>query len=220
MKELLVRLPNPQEMMDLLHGCPNLERLGSIGFESDGSTNFIPALKSGACPLLNDLAIVVSMEQEEDLAQVLEHRTGFQKLDIRLDELRERLARAINHHASSLTHLSVRVGYFRLLPGLQILSPCGQLKSVEIGEVTYSDMEMLLSSDRWKNPELLESIRFERMFGKLFDPISARALHGWTIPPGCMHSREILETLFEAAKRFERLGVIMIGLSVFKKIDV
>ncbi|KAK3822970.1 MAG: hypothetical protein J3Q66DRAFT_330525, partial [Benniella sp.] len=211
-KELLVHLPNTQEMMNLLQGCPNLERLGFITFSRDGSTNFIPALKSGACPLLNDL--------EEDLAQVLEHRTGFQKLDIQHDELRECLTRAINHHASSLTHLSIH-----LPPVFQILSSCGQLKSVEIGAVEYSDMQMLLSTDRWKNPESLESIRFERWFGEQnkYDPISARVLYGWTMSPekyGRWQNRETLEALFETAKEFERLGVIIIGLSVFKRIAV
>ncbi|KAK3822968.1 MAG: hypothetical protein J3Q66DRAFT_330520 [Benniella sp.] len=221
-KKLLVRLSSPQDMMDLLHGCPNLERLGSNPFARDGSTNFIPALKAGACPLLSDLAIGVTMEQEEDLAHVLEHRTGFQKLEILLDELRECLTRAINHHASSLTHLSVHVKNLQPLPVFQILSSCGQLKSVEIGEVEYSDMEILLSTDRWKNPELLESIRFKRWFREQdrCDPILARVLHGWMIPSGYMFKRETLETLFEVAKGFERLGVIMINSSVFKRIAV
>ncbi|KAK3822969.1 MAG: hypothetical protein J3Q66DRAFT_330521 [Benniella sp.] len=104
MKELKVLLFSGQDGIDLLQGCPNLETLDS----TTNSLILMKALETGACPALKNLKLDISDGAMTTIAAILESRIGLQSLELYVQSLDERLATAINCHAPSLTHLSIR----------------------------------------------------------------------------------------------------------------
>ncbi|KAI8351844.1 hypothetical protein B0O80DRAFT_499762 [Mortierella sp. GBAus27b] len=251
LRELLVALSKPRDIVILLSACPNLESLGTI-YWPQGPSNLapghsealIPALMSGACPALKRLAIHVHAGHEGNMAEALECRTGLQRLAIDVAQVTEGLAMAINHHASSLTHLTLQVTTLQLDTIFQILSSCGQLKDVTFHNVG-DNMLQLISAASWMNPDTLEAISLtankhvpgkeEKEWLKEWKvrwsgrpqtgdvarvPVPVGQLNGWRIVPGAVdnfHEQEFLKTLFDAAAGFRRLGTLTVDCVVFAK---
>ncbi|KAK3822981.1 MAG: hypothetical protein J3Q66DRAFT_330540 [Benniella sp.] len=170
MKQMHAILATSQDMIDLLEACPNLEDLesndGSPAFNIglDASSHATHALRSGVCPKLTSLKLIVRDSSAETFAAMLSHRTGLRRLDIRVETANIRVVNAIHHHADTLTHLTLRK--FRqptwnrsLLLGLQ--SILGHLEEFVIEGVSFGAIEFLADRDRWKNPGALKSLTLE-----------------------------------------------------------
>ncbi|KAK3822967.1 MAG: hypothetical protein J3Q66DRAFT_330517 [Benniella sp.] len=104
LKELKVLLLYGQDAMRLLQGSPNLETLES----TYNSYILVDTLETGVCPALKNLKLDISDGAMTTFAAILESRIGLQTLELRVQSFDERLATAINCHASSLTGLSIR----------------------------------------------------------------------------------------------------------------
>ncbi|KAG0239835.1 hypothetical protein B0O80DRAFT_454885 [Mortierella sp. GBAus27b] len=241
LKELYTNPADPQEAIDLLRGCPNLESLGSPSLPAESSSTFIPALKTGVCTRIKGLNLVVSAEEQGELAEAIEGCTRLQRLDVAVLKSEDCLVRAISHHASSLTYLSFQVLTLPLPTLFQILGSCGQLRDVQVQDIGYKDMKLLTSKVNWKNPGVLERLRMtsdgftQRRGGEettklrvqnrlkvLENPGNAPDvyLHGWRIPPGSrgrIFSREFLGSLFVGAAGFCRLRTILINSIVYTR---
>ncbi|KAF9929954.1 hypothetical protein BGZ65_005554 [Modicella reniformis] len=241
LKRLEPVLCDPQGLQDLLQGCPNLEDFIGMGDSNPECTiNLMNGLKSGACPTLKNLEFNVYHDQMEDFAEMLENRSGLQMLKLGVVSVNARFANAINHHASSLTCLSIRkLGSGLILPFiLTIVGSCGQLKDVTVEAVKNEAIDLLMSRDNWENPDALESLALR---GK---PISLRGndvdmstretiiigidepleplIDGWKRSRGTKldrQSREYLTALFQIAQGYSRLQTITINDVVYHKVS-
>ncbi|KAF9364268.1 hypothetical protein BGX34_002030 [Mortierella sp. NVP85] len=225
LKELIVDLFNEQEARILLQGSPNLESLASSHFYS---RKLIRVIKTGGCPSLKNLHVGMSDQDQNDVAEMLECRVGFQGLELSFESFSGRLAAAINHHASSLTHLSMYRTRYGVMWGPttsqylhQILSTCGQLKDVVVGLV-IDVTGVLMNPDHWKNPNALERLSMNTL-GALESYIGRKMdeyIDGWRLPTGIMsraHNIEFLKAIFEAAEGFSRLRTITMDGVIYEK---
>ncbi|KAF9933457.1 hypothetical protein BGZ65_004125, partial [Modicella reniformis] len=80
LKELHPRLSHPQDMQDLLQGCPYLEAIIEDPLPPQITLHLIHCLKSGICPVLRNLRSNVYRDQMEDFSEMLENRSGLQML--------------------------------------------------------------------------------------------------------------------------------------------
>jgi hypothetical protein len=225
LKELRASFNYPQDAMDLLHGCPNVETLSSL----NRSPVLLPALKTGVCPVLKHLTLDIFDDIMEAFAEVLESRIEFQSLELRVTSFNARLATAINHHAQSLTRLSIRwlnrgvksmIAVTPFIP--QMLGTCGALKEVEM-TVREDVVMQLMTTGHWKNPNLVESLAMSSQKGGVVVESNGRmggCVHGWRFLPGYVsrdHTDEYLRSLFEAAEDFSRLRTIKLDDVIYEK---
>ncbi|KAF9359870.1 hypothetical protein BGX34_008100 [Mortierella sp. NVP85] len=225
LKELRASFNFPRDATDLLRGCPNVETLSS----STQSPALIPALNTGACPVLKHLTLNIFEYTMETFAEVLESRIGFQSLELRVGSFNARLTTAINHHSQSLTRLSIRWlnptirSVSSVTPFIpQMLGTCGALKEVEMS-VRDDVVMQLMTTGHWKNPNLVESLTMSSRKGGtplIENERMGGDVHGWRFLPGYVrrdHKDEYLKGLFEAAEEFSHLRTIKLDDVIYEK---
>lgn len=163
-KELSMDFVDIQDAKVLLHACPNVESLKTADFSTYLTVlNLLRALEPGMCPTLKNMALELPSGLDTDLAVMLEGRTGLQSLLLNSGSISTRLVHAITRHSSSLTRLSIQIWGFEGWPIYdfefvsEILSSCGQLKDVNLAG-TIREIDSLMSSVLWKNPDVLERL--------------------------------------------------------------
>ncbi|KAI8351860.1 hypothetical protein B0O80DRAFT_454892 [Mortierella sp. GBAus27b] len=233
LKELEVIYWNFENPMDVLNRCPNLESLKSW----DVCADLLKVLKSGACVGVRKLYLDGLPQQNQDLEEMLEGRTGIQQLDLSAHQGSYRLSSAINRHASTLTHLSLEMKEFCMRTVFHILGCCGHLKDVSLGSIERERMERVLWKTHWKNPGILKRVQlssFKPDDTLIIDPRTRYTQelkktdrlkrptesNGWIVPTGepiWPDDRLFLNTLFMAAQGFTRLGTITIDSVSYTK---
>ncbi|KAG0223296.1 hypothetical protein BGX31_008583, partial [Mortierella sp. GBA43] len=240
LKKLEMQLFDPQDALDLLQGCPNLETLGP----SETSTvhdmeNLVQALLSGACPKLKNLSFrVYNNGQINGFATMLEDRTGLQRLELRLGITHVRLSQAINHLAPSLTQLWIRKDWrkFPFVPFIMpIVGSCIQLKELTVEGMDMEAIDSLMSPELWGNPGTLESLKLsgrltlrgERLVhprGTEHQDDAQVSIEGWIVPDSrrytsYIHGAGFLVALFQLAQEFSRLGTITINGVSYRRLE-
>ncbi|KAF9984008.1 hypothetical protein BGZ65_001134 [Modicella reniformis] len=238
MTELEIDLSDPHDTMNILQACPQLESLGLPSSGTERAVNhLIQALNSGTlCPTLKILKLKVKSLQTEDFARMIESRSGLETLHLELQSAGVRVAIAINHQASSLTHLRIRrTGNDSIMPFmLAVVGSCGQLKDVMVDEVRAEAIDGLMSKDSWMNPDGLENLTLSgtplslcgEELTKLVEKPASDPLRlpidGWKISSQAkkvIRDKSYLTTLFQFAQGFGRLRAITINDVVYHKVS-
>ncbi|KAF9956634.1 hypothetical protein BGZ65_002544 [Modicella reniformis] len=235
LKELEPNLPHAQDLQDLLQGCPHLEAI-----IDDSSpmrcTHLIDCLKAEVCPALKSLRSNVYYDLVEDFAEVFESRSGLQDLQLHLVTSNARFVNAINHHASSLTRLSIQqmeTGSIRVVPFvLKIIGICGRLKDVSVGGLNKA-IDSLISKDNWRNVDALESLTLQgrtmslhgndiRMSKRVVtrSNLSELPINDWKRSPGTRTGLNTmyLISLFQIVQGFSSLRTVTVNTEVFKRV--
>lgn len=113
-------------------------------------------------------------EQVENLAMVLDNRSGLERLTLVLDRMGASLANAIiKNHGSTLNHLEfIKMSESsRFMPHiLDIVGPCGELKYMGTKGVKYSHRYRHMVKRLWEKRWLEERV-MERCASSMFCPI-------------------------------------------------
>ncbi|KAG0239837.1 hypothetical protein BGX31_002436 [Mortierella sp. GBA43] len=216
---------------------PNIESLGCWEVHPE----FWETLQGGAYPGVKKLCYLGSFHKDQAFLEMLENRTGFQELDIDMDQGSYQLSSVINRQAATLTHLRLEMKAFCMRTAFHILGCCGHLMDVSLGPIEREHMERVLWKAHWKNPDMLKrielstprpdhnsyddfecalSLGYHRELAKNDRFKRPTLFSGWIIPTGDLTApddQQFLNSLFVAAQGFTRLGTITIdGVSYSK----
>ncbi|KAG0239838.1 hypothetical protein B0O80DRAFT_454891 [Mortierella sp. GBAus27b] len=218
------------DTLDFLSRCPSLESVKCWC----PCLELLTRLKGGELPGIKKLGLRALPEQNQALAEMLESRTGFQELNLNMEQGSDRLSNAICRHSSTLTHLTLDMGELCMRSVFNILSSCGRLQNVSLNYIERDLMERVLWKTHWKNPGMLKvlnlssyqpeneslSQRYDREMDQDDRLIRPTLLKGWIIPTGepiARSDQQFFGTLFMAAQGFARLGTITIDYITYTK---
>ncbi|KAG0239840.1 hypothetical protein B0O80DRAFT_499779 [Mortierella sp. GBAus27b] len=217
--------------IDFLNRCPKLERVLS----PDVDPGLLTELKNGANPAIKKLCLYEHLPNNHGLVEMLENRTGFQELNLNIDQGSSyRLSRAINHQASTLTQLNLHMKELCLRTVFNIVASCGLLEEVALRVIRREHMDRVLWHTHWKSPETLKSLQLssyrpdDKSAGERYAQektmndrlVRPTVFRGWTLPtrePISPDDQQFFSTLFLAAQGFDRLEDITIDYVTYTK---